>query len=277
MEAGPMAGRTVLVTGATSGIGRETARALARLGACVVLGVRDAGRGREVAAGILRAGGRAEVLEIDLASFASVRAAAAAFLASHESLDVLVNNAGLAARRRRITADGQELTWQTNFLGPFLLTRLLVPALEKAAAPRIVHVSSGAHFSGRIAWEDPGLSGGYRILKAYAQSKLAQVLFTRELARRHPRIAAYAVHPGAIATNIWRAAPRPIEWLLKLVLPRAEKGARPVVRLAVDPAVAGASGAYFDRFRQARPAPAARSDVDAARLWELAESTTDAG
>ncbi len=264
--------RTALVTGATSGIGRETARALTERGFRVVVGARDAARGRALVDEIAGNGGRAELLEIDLASFDSIRRAAARLAREHESLDVLVNNAGIVSRERRTTADGHELTWQTNFLGHVLLTCLLLPLLRKARAPRVVNVSSKAHFSGRIRWEDPELSQGYGGLKAYAQSKLAQVLFTRELARREPGLTVVALHPGTISTNIWRAAPAPLAWLLRAVLPRAEKGARPVVRLAADPHIHGATGRYFDRFREIHPSREAQNDADAVRLWDLAQS-----
>jgi NAD(P)-dependent dehydrogenase (short-subunit alcohol dehydrogenase family) len=217
--------RTVLVTGAASGIGLETARGLSAKGARVLVGARDETRGSAVVDELSRGAG-AELFPIDLSSFASVRHAAERLLASERALDVLVNNAGTVSRTRRVTADGHELTWQTNFLGGFLLTRLLLPALKSARGPRVVNVSSAAHYGGRIAWEDLELTRGYATLKAYAQSKLAQVLFTRELARREPGVAVNAVHPGAIATKIWDAAPLPLAALVKAVLPSPAKGAR---------------------------------------------------
>jgi retinol dehydrogenase-12 len=270
-----MNGKTVFVTGATSGIGLEAARALAAMGARVVVGARDASRGRRVVEEIERRGGAADLLEIDLASFASTRQAAARLTASHPSLDVLVNNAAIVTRRREESADGHEVIWQTNFLGAFLLTRLLLPALRTAPSPRIVNVSSEAHRSGRLVWDDLELArGGYRGIRAYANSKLALVLFTRELARRQPRIAVNAVHPGVIATNIWRAAPAPIRLVLRLVLTSARKGARPLVRLASGVDGEAVTGRYFDRMEERTPAPAAQSDADAARLWEIAERET---
>ena len=273
--ASAMSGKTVLVTGATGGIGLETARSLARMGAAVVIGARDPVRGQAVMDEINRKGGRAELLEIDMMSFASVRRAAERFLGSHTRLDVLVNNAGVAVRERRLTADGHELTWQTNFLGGFLLTKLLLPALKSAVRPRVVNVSSQAHRSARMDWDNLELERGYSGFKAYANTKLAQVLFTRELARREPGIAVNAVHPGAIATGIWRAAPKFAQWILGLVLPPPEKGARPVVRLASSPDLDGITGRYFNKLREANPAPAATNDADAARLWEIAEKATE--
>lgn len=272
----PLAGKTVFITGAGGGIGLETARALARMGAGVVLAPRDAVRGQIVADEIERAGGgHAEVVSIDMGSFASIRTSAERFLVTRTALDVLVNNAGIVVRDRRVSPDGHELTWETNFLGAFLLTRLLLPALKRAPGPRIVNVSSEAHRVGRIDWDDLEMERGrYRSFGAYANSKLALVLFTRELARRETKVAVNAVHPGAIATGIWRAAPAVARWILNLVLPSAEKGARPVVRLASAPDLEGVTGRYFDKTREATPAPAARNDADAARLWEVAERVT---
>jgi NAD(P)-dependent dehydrogenase (short-subunit alcohol dehydrogenase family) len=269
-----MSGRTVLVTGATSGVGRETALQLAMLGARIILGVRDRARGAEVASRIADEGGAAEVLPMDLASFRSVRDAAARLAASHPPLDVLVNNAGVAVRHRRVTVDGHELAWQTNFLGGYLLTRLLLPVLRRSAKPRVVNVSSDAHRTGRIAWDDLELERNYGGYRAYANSKLAQILFTRELARREPGIAVNALHPGAIATRIWRDVPQPFRALILAVLRSPARGAAPVTRLASDPALDGVTGRFFSRFRETAPTAAASSAADAARLWDVAERQT---
>ncbi len=274
---GGMTGRTVLVTGATSGIGRETARQLARLGARVVLGVRDEARGAEAASVIARDGGAAEVLLIDLASFQSVRGAAAKLAAAHPALDVLVNNAGVAVRKRRLSADGHELTWQTNFLSGYLLTRLLLPVLRRGAKPRVVNVSSDAHRTGRIPWDDLELERAYGGYRAYSNSKLAQILFTRELSRREPGIAVNAVHPGAIATRVWRDVPQPLRALILAVTASPERGAGPVTRLASDPGLDGVTGRFFSRFREAAPTAAASNDADAARLWDVAAAQTGLG
>jgi len=274
--------RTVLLTGTTSGIGRETARQLARLGARVVMGVRDVERGEAIAKRIRDEGGDAEVLPLDLASFASVRAAAARLLETNGGLDVLVNNAGVALRHREITADGHERTWQTNFLGGYLLTRLLLPALCRGDRPRVVNVSSDAHPTGRIDWNDLELERNYGGYRAYANTKLAQILFTRELARREPGITVNALHPGAIATRIWREVPLiplrvmilAILWLAGTGMPSSARGAKPVTRLAWDPALDGVTGRYFKRFREAEPAPQARDDAAASRLWQVAAQQT---
>jgi retinol dehydrogenase-12 len=269
------------VTGATSGIGLETSRQLAASGARLILGVRDPRRGGEVARRIGQEGGQAEVLSLDLASFASVREAAARLATTHDRLDVLVNNAGIALPRRELSIDGHELTWQTNFLSHVLLTRLLLPALSRGSKPRIVSVSSEGHRWGRIDWDNLELDRGYRGFRAYANSKLGQILFTRELARREPGVTANALHPGAIATNIWRMQSRPVRSLFAALvplfgklLPSPAKGAAPVARLASDPSLEGVTGRYFKRFREVAPSAAGSNDTDAARLWEIAGQVT---
>jgi|SRR5262245_50031703 len=269
-----MAG-TVLVTGATGGIGLATARSLAREGAEVLLAGRNEAAGRGAAEAIAREGGRAEFVLMDLTSLASVRDAARRVASSRRSIDVLVNNAGIVLRRRTVTPDGHETAWQTNFLSAFLLTNLLLPALRASGRGRIVNVSSDAHRVGRLVWDDLEIERRrYSGFGMYANTKLALVLFTRELARREPSIVTTAVHPGTITTGIWRSAPKAMRWILGLILPPPETGARPVVRLASSPEAAAVSGRYFDRMREADPAPAARSEADAATLWEVAQRAT---
>jgi retinol dehydrogenase 12 len=268
------AAATILVTGATSGIGLEAARMLARRGALVVVGARDAARGQPVVDEIVRSGGRAELFLADLSRLAAVREAATRFAAIHPRLDVLVNNAGVAARKRTLTDEGHELTWATNVLAPFLLTRLLAGPLRAAERPRVVDVGSEAHRSGRLRWDDLELSRGYGPWRAYAQSKLALLLLARERARREPGLSVNVVHPGAIATGIWRDLPWIARVLVDRLLAGAEKGAGPLVRLAADPALDGVSGRYFFRYREAEPSPAGRDDAAAARLWELVARAT---
>jgi NAD(P)-dependent dehydrogenase (short-subunit alcohol dehydrogenase family) len=210
-----------------------------------------------------------------------VRDAAARFAKTHDRLDVLVNNAGIALPRREVSIDGHELTWQTNFLSHVLLTRLLLPSLSRGSKPRVVSVSSEGHRTGRIDWDNLELERGYGGLRAYANSKLAQILFTRELAHRRPDVCVNAVHPGAISTNIWKMQSRPVRGTLAVLvrlfgrlLPPPAKGAAPVARLASDPTLDGVTGRYFKRFRETAPSARASSDADAARIWTVAAEAT---
>jgi NAD(P)-dependent dehydrogenase (short-subunit alcohol dehydrogenase family) len=280
-----MSGRTAMVTGANTGIGRQVAAVLARQGAHVVMVCRSEERGRDALAEVRAAatagdaggGGGAELLAIDLASLAAVRAGAAAFLARHDRLHVLVNNAGLFSMTRETSADGYELTFAVNQLAPFLLTRLLLPCLEAGAPARIVNVSSAAHRRARMHWDSlVETGGGYNGRVAYAQSKLANILFTRELARRldPARCTANAVHPGVVATEIVRTAPLPVRWLFRIFGLTPAQGAEGPVRLASSPELAGVTGRYFDRTREAVPSAAARDDASARRLWDLCERLT---
>jgi NAD(P)-dependent dehydrogenase (short-subunit alcohol dehydrogenase family) len=269
-----LTGKTVLVTGATSGIGLETARALAGLGAHVIVGARDPVKGSAVVDELRANGGSAEALALDVASLASIRAAAARVSTEHPRIDVLVNNAGVIALKRVVNADGHELTWATNFIGLAALTRALQPALEAAPAARIVNVSSTAHRSGRIAWDDLELERGFTGWRAYAQSKLAVNLWTLAFAKRHPALTANAVHPGAIATNIWRVLPGIGRALVARLLPPASKGAATVVRLAISDDLAGVTGRYYDKLVEAPATPKSVTDpaADADRIWAYAEA-----
>jgi NAD(P)-dependent dehydrogenase (short-subunit alcohol dehydrogenase family) len=266
--------RVALVTGANSGIGLAASEELARRGFLVVLGCRDRARG-EAAVGevVAKSGGRAELLLLDLASLRSVREAAAELKRRHPALSLLVNNAGLWNRQRRLTADGHESTFGVNHLGHYALTLELLDALKAGAPARIVNVSSQAHHAARWDWEDVQREKRWSGVRAYADSKLANVWFTRELARRlPPGVAVNAVHPGGIATGIFRQAPGPFRGLLDAVLPGPEKGAAPVVRVACDPALEGVSGRYFNRLKEQPPSAAGQDDVAAARLWELSRT-----
>ncbi len=246
---------------------------LARRGARVVMVVRGEERGRAALAEARQAGGSeaaAELLPIDLASLAAVRAGAADFLARHDGLHVLVNNAGVFSMQRRTSADGLELTFAVNQLAPFLLTRLLLPLLTASAPARVVNVASHAHYGARMHWDDPQLERSYpgHGRAAYGQSKLANVLFTRELARRlaGTGVVTNAVHPGVGATELVRRTPFFVRWGFRFLGLTPEQGAAGPVLLASSPDLAAVSGRYFNRTRSLACPRSARSP-STCRTW----------
>jgi NAD(P)-dependent dehydrogenase (short-subunit alcohol dehydrogenase family) len=271
MSDNKMNGKTCLVTGANSGIGKVTALELARRGAHVVMVCRDRARGEAALAEIKQASGneRVELMLCDLSSQADIRRFADEFKATHNRLDVLINNAGLYLRKRDTTVAGIEMTFAVNHLAYFLLTNLLLDRLKRSAPARIVNVSSDAHKHGHIHFDDLQGEKSYSGVKAYCHSKLANVLFTRELARRlaGTRVTVNCLHPGAVATSIFRALPKPIEGIIKLLTISPEKGAQTSVYLASSPDVEGVSGKYFVRSAEARASAEAQDDEVAARLW----------
>lgn len=267
-----------LITGATGGIGRETARGLLARGHEVVIACRDVAKGEAVARELATDTGndRVTVLACDLASLASVRAFAAAFRARYDQLDVLINNAGCANVERRLSVDGYELTFATNHLGPFLLTNLLLDTLKAAPAGRIVTVASDAHYRGRIDFRDLQHDRDYGVFQAYCDSKLANVLFALKLARLlvGSRVTSNALHPGAVATGIWpadnawwQAASR----VLKLFLVSEARGARTSLMLATDPRLRDVSGRYYSRLRERKPSAAACDTELQDALWRVSE------
>lgn len=265
------------MTGASRGIGQAAATELARRGARVLLAVRDPARGAAAAEEIRGdvAGAEVRVLVADLSSQREVRALAARVAESEERLDVLLLNAGVYTRRRRLTVDGLETQLAVNHLAPFLLTRLLRRRLAEAAPSRVVVVSSEAHRHGRIDFEDLQGARRYGGLRAYAQSKLANLLFAREAARRlRPEgVTVNAAHPGVVATNLLFSGFAPLR-LLAPLLRTPERGAATPVRLATDPALRDVTGTYFIDGREARPSRAALDDGDARRLWETSLALT---
>lgn len=282
-----------LVTGANSGMGRATSLALARKGYRVIMLVRSEARGREALAAVGAAfaadPGEADfpaseafsLVLCDLASLSSIRALGLELHGRLRSLDILVNNAGLISPKRQLSADGFELQFGVNHLGHFLLTSLLLDLVE-AAKGRIVVVASGAHKVGRIHWEDLGLERGYSTFGAYAQSKLANVLFARELARRvkDKGVRVNACHPGAVATSMGidrvTGFGSLIAGILKLFFLSPEQGADTAVWLATSPEAAGETGGYWHKRRPAAISRAAADDEAAKRLWELSERLTSA-
>jgi retinol dehydrogenase 14 len=271
----PLAGKTVLATGATSGIGWEASVSFARMGARLIMIGRDASKtAQKVEEVRQRSGSRTvESLLCDFSSQAQVRRLAQEFRDRYDKLHVLVNNAGTAFTKRTLTADGIESTFAVNYLGPFLFTNLLLDVLKDSAPARVIVVSSSGHYSGTMDFNDLGFEHGYQVMRAYGRSKLAAVLFTRELAKRlmGAEVTVNALHPGAVATNIWDRAPaytRPIFSLAKrlfMISPAA--GAETIVYLATSPEVEGKTGLYFEKNRPKSPSRLAQDDALAQRLW----------
>jgi NAD(P)-dependent dehydrogenase (short-subunit alcohol dehydrogenase family) len=278
MEPGPMAKKVCMVTGASSGIGKETAKKLAELGATVVIMCRNQKRGEKAMYEIKSAGNNApvELLLADFASLDSVRALAKEFLEEHDSLHVLVNNAGGVSVRRSVTGDGFETTFQVDYLSHFLLTNLLLEVLKKSAPSRIINVSSASHYRGHMNFGDLQMKKGYGVMKAYSQAKLAQVLFTYELSRRleGTGVTVNSLHPGAVATNIWKGPMGPFSFLgniSKLFLISPEKGAETPVYLATSPEVQGVTGKYFDHMREKESSAESYDHALAREFWDESE------
>jgi len=289
MDAGggaSLAGRTCLVTGATSGIGQEIAVGLAQLGATVGVVCRDRARGEATLAELRRRTGpgggadRALLFEADLGSQADVRALAADVLARLPALHVLVNNAGLVNLGHTTTVDGIETVFAVNHLAPFLLTNLLLERLRASAPARVVTVASDAHkFVGGIAFDDLGYQRGYKWTKVYGQSKLANVLFTAELGRRlaGSGVTATCLHPGAVGTRLGQNNGRWATLLTRALRPffrTPAAGADTAIYLASAPGLDGQSGGYFVDRQARRPSRAAEDRALAARLWDVSAELT---
>jgi NAD(P)-dependent dehydrogenase (short-subunit alcohol dehydrogenase family) len=280
-------GRTAVITGANTGLGFETAKALAEKGARVVIAVRNVDKGKQAAD---RIAGDVEVQELDLTSLASIRSAAEALKSRFDRIDLLINNAGVMTTPKGTTKDGFELQFGTNHLGHFALTGLLLDRILDVPGSRVVTVSSNGHkMGGAIHWDDLQWERSYSRMGAYTQSKLANLLFTYELQRRlAPRGTTIAVasHPGTATTDLARSLPRPIERAFLVAAPvlfaqTADGGALPSLRAATDPGVLG--GQYYgpDGIGQQRGAPvvvaSSALSYDLAqqqRLWAVSEELT---
>ena len=276
-----MTGKTCLVTGASSGIGLETARGLAERGARVLMAARDAGRGEAARCDVAKSTGNdsVELVLADLGSQRQVRALAEDVLERCDRLDVLVNNAGLTLGERVLTEDGIETTFAVNHLAPFLLTNLLRDRLVESAPARVVTVASDAHNGGQIDFEDLSGERSFSGWAAYCQSKLANILFTRELTRRlaGTGVTATCLHPGVVRTGFGRKGPAFIRTSLKVgryLLLSPERGADTAVWLAASPEVDGQSGGYYVKRRLTQPSRAARDPRAAERLWKVSEHLT---
>jgi dehydrogenase/reductase SDR family protein 13 len=268
-----LADKTFVVTGASSGIGLVTARELARRGARVILATRSRAKTDPVIAEITRQTGNSavEVVELDLGDLARVRRSAEALAERAGPIHGLINNAGIAGMRGA-TKDGFELAFGTNHLGHYLFTRLLLPKLRASAPARIVNVASGSHYQAKsIDWaalQQPtkSITG----LPEYAVSKLANVLFAKELANQleGTSVTTYSLHPGTVATDVWRRVPAPIAWLAKRFMLTVEQGAVSTLRCATAPELASESGRYYTADGQEkRPSRLAQDPALARELW----------
>jgi retinol dehydrogenase 14 len=274
---GPLAGKTVLVTGGTGGICKATAIGLAAMGARVGITGRDIARTRAAAADIATASGNPAVdgFPADMSSQAEVRRLAGEVLAAYPRLDVLVNNVGGFWATRHVTADGLEHTFAVNHLAPFLLTALLLDRLTISAPARIVTVSSGAHATGTINFSDLQGERRYSGQQAYSQSKLANVMFTYELARRldGTGVTATVLHPGVVRTGFAAEDPSPMLKaflpLIRLFLKTPEKGAATSIYLASAPDVEGVTGTYFADSKPKTSSPSSYDAAAAGRLWQI--------
>jgi retinol dehydrogenase-12 len=277
-DPGELSGRTFLVTGASTGIGLATAAGLARRGGRVYLACRSQAAGQRAVAEVAAATGNRAVffLPLDLADLASVRRCAEQFLAREEPLHVLVNNAGVAGQRG-LTRDGFELAFGVNHLGHFALTMALAGRLAASAPARVVTVASAAHYQARgvdfaaVRRPTASLTG----LPEYAVSKLCNVLFSAELARRWQGtgVTTYALHPGVVASDIWRRVPWPVRSLIKLRMISPEQGAQTSLYCATAPELAQASGRFYDQCAERAPSRAATREL-AAALWEHSAAWT---
>ena len=271
-----MRGKVAMVTGANAGMGKEIALALAGKGATVVMVCRDAGRGEAARAEVRQRSGNpaVEMMIADLSSQRSIRSLVREFESHHEQLHVLVNNAGVILPRRVETADGLEAVLATNHLGPFLLTNLLLPALAAGAPARVVTVSSQVEGMGKIAFDDLQSTKSYSESGSYNASKLANVLFTYELARRlaGTGVTANAVEPGFVKTNL--KVPFPFS-LFSFMRGSPVDGAKPTVFLATSPEVEGVSGRFFNNKGVATTSSKLSNDEEVARrLWKVSAELT---
>jgi NAD(P)-dependent dehydrogenase (short-subunit alcohol dehydrogenase family) len=280
-------GTTILITGGNSGIGKEAAVALARMGAHVAITARNPSKGEAARKEIVErsANNTAEVVPLDLASLDSVRTTADTVHAKLDRLDVLVNNAGGTLSKRQVTHDGFEMTFGVNHLGHFLLTNLLLDRIKASAPARIVTVASGAHRGARngLDFDDLQLERGhYRGFQQYCRSKLANIMFANELARRldGTGVTSNSMHPGYVHTNFAREGDTGLMghlsyWLGRPFSLSPEKGADTIVYLAASPDVDGRSGGYYEKNRLVRPAALARDRNLAAKLWEYSLRIAD--
>ena len=278
-----MQGKHVAITGPTAGIGRAASLELARRGARLTLFCRSPEKAHALQQEIVAAGGlQPAIIIMDMANLSSVRRAAEVFLAGNNSLDVLLNNAGVINTSRKVTVDGYEETLAVNHFAPFLFTGMLLPLLQQTPHARIVNVSSGAHaFVNDMGFEDMQATRSYKTFREYGRSKLANILFTRSLARRlkGQDVTVNCLHPGGVATSLGTQnrgiISKYVPKLLKPFFRSPEQGAQTSIYLCCSEEVAGISGEYFFNCKRVQPKPWARDDAAADRLWAYTEQCLD--
>jgi NAD(P)-dependent dehydrogenase (short-subunit alcohol dehydrogenase family) len=276
-----MDGKVCMVTGANSGIGEATAQGLANLGATVVMVCRSRERGKEALDEIKQKSGNEDIylLVADLASQAAIRTLAEDFISEYSALHVLINNAGIIPRKRMVTVDGLETQFAVNHLAPFLLTNLLVDVLKSSAPARVVTVASDMHRGAIIDFDDLQSARSYRPLRVYSRTKLANVLFTYELARKleGTEVTANCLHPGVVATKLLAdgmGLPRALKSTTKLIGSGPEKGAKTSIYLATSPEVEGVSGKYFVKQKPVESSKISYDESLAGRLWKRSAELT---
>ncbi|CAF0942169.1 unnamed protein product [Brachionus calyciflorus] len=282
-------GKTVIITGSNTGIGKEAALDLASRGARVIITGRDIQKAYRAAEQIRNETGNQNIVveHLDLASFDSIRKFCSKINSREERIDILINSAGITLCPQWKTKEGFEMQFGVNYLGPFLLTNLLLDKIKKSAPSRIINVASIGYILGKINWEDLNMEDSYSPLGAYCQSKLGVVLFTRELARRlkGTNVSVFCLHPGACPTEVGRYMAHTYGWKTYLfiglgypiglwVCKNAKEGAQTIIHCAVEQDIIDLSGSYFKDCKPAKLLPHGLNDEDAKRLWDLSESLT---
>ncbi|KAJ8272749.1 hypothetical protein GJAV_G00092990 [Gymnothorax javanicus] len=269
-------GKTVIITGANTGIGKETAKDLAKRGARIIIACRDMAKAEAAQKEIIEHSGNQNIVnrKLDLADTNSIREFAEIINKEEQQLNILINNAGIMMCPYSKTADGFEMQFGVNHLGHFLLTHLLLDLIKKSAPARIITLSSIAHNWGTIKLDDINSETGYNDRKAYGQSKLANILFTRSLAKRlqGTGVTVYAVHPGAVKTELARHLNAPMQVVYTIVKPLIKtpvQGAQTSIYCAVEPTLENQSGQYYSDCSQSGTSRAAQDDIMAEKLWEL--------
>ena len=270
-----------MITGANSGIGKAASLALAKMGANVIMVARNQEKGEDARSEIVKESqnNSVDLLVADLSSLESVRKLATDCQKKYSKLHVLVNNAGLFNQRRKVTTDGYENTFATNYLAPFLLTNLQLPTLEASAPSRIINVSSVGHYNGHVNFDDLNLEKEYGGWKAYGQSKLALVLFTHELAKKlqGTGVTVNAVHPGTVATNIWTRPLGPAGFIMalpKLFMASPKQGAETIVYLASSDDARDLNGEYLEKLKVKKSSDESYDEQAAQRLWDISAKLT---